>query len=338
MRRFVLVLAVAVTAVAYAATASGVYDPNAYCCVDAITSVTYVPGTSISATWRNPDSLVTAAELHAGTTKDSRGVVTLGTGSWDGNITGQNAVNAPSTSVTFQSGAGSTIGSLSFSKDFYVQIWFLCSNYPSSTVSRASPHCNTPNSTPGRTAEFYSAPYLVKVAGSTGAAPAAGGGSATNTVYSLGGTGVYVDTNGQVHTIQGRVGLVAGEALEGGGKVARLVLEEGRVVLSEHAILRLEDGRWVLRQGTAYFNGKFYNVVTETNAVRSSGPATFVLEAHPLGLPEHVQVVSGKVAVKSLYSKLKPVVLTAGFETFIPWRASPKPPKKFTPPTRAFWK
>lgn len=340
-----LALVAAAVLVASSGSSRLSYDPTAYCCTDAITSVTFVPGKSIGATWRNPDSLVTAAELHAGYTKDARGIVEP---RWTGNITGQNGVNAPSTRVTFQSGSGSTIGSLSFTKDFYVQIWFLCNNFPTATASRQAPHCSAPNSVPGRSAEFYSTPYLVKVAGSASTEPATGGGSTTETVYSLSGTGIYVDTNGRVHKIgAGGVTLVSGTAIQGGGEVTRLLLKDGRVTLSKQAILRLEDGRWRLRQGTAYFNGKFYNVVAAYHQldlpwsagthVRSSERAEFVVEARYTDA-DRVQVYAGKVRVQGTRSKQKPVLLTAGFETFIPKKGSAKPPKKFTPPAKPFWK
>jgi len=149
------------------------YDPNAYCCAGTIESVTYVPGKSISATWTNPGQNVRPSELHAGYSPDARHVIGENDpGFWDGNITeqfGTGVFDVPPSSITFQNGAGDTIGQLRFAKTLYVQIWFTCGrtgpapgyiNYPNS----ASPYCSTPNSRPNHSTEFYSNLYTVHVA------------------------------------------------------------------------------------------------------------------------------------------------------------------------------
>src|SRR5579883_1215238 len=131
MRRILLAGAVvlALASLAGASASAGNYDPNAYCCQDVGLAVTsFVPGKSISVTWTFSDANVAPDELHAGYALVN-GVVPDGDPSfWDGNIHnetkgayGGGKPSGPGT-VTFHAGADDTIGSLDFTKDFYVQI------------------------------------------------------------------------------------------------------------------------------------------------------------------------------------------------------------------------
>ncbi|MGZ4388655.1 MAG: hypothetical protein ACXVZL_04665 [Gaiellaceae bacterium] len=338
MRRLILTALTAVLALALSGASGGSarpaqYDPNAYCCVDAITNVTYVPGKSLTVQLSYPDSSVSAKEVHAGTTLEGPGIVEM---AWDGNVGEATGQSRPA-SVTFPSGADYTIGELSFTKDFYVQVWFICLVSDPWSVSHASPYCSRPNSNPNHAAEFYSKAYFVKVGKTTTTPATKPAGGKTNTVYVVRGKAQYV-VDGKLHPITGRTALVAGEAIESGGNVAEVLLKEGHVTLSKHAVLRMQNGgNWYLRMGSAYFQGRFYDVISENTDLRSSGPATFELEAKTWGT-ERVKVYSGKVEVESSMVKMKPVVLTAGFQMLIPVKGAPKPPIKFNPPKNPFWK
>ena len=136
------------------------------------------------------------------------------------------------------------------------------------------------------------------------------------------------------------------ESLLTGSRALELAVKEGRVVVGPHSRLRMRDrpGRFDLLStsgevlskeyaGTAWFSGKQYTIVTASSQVRAIGNATFTIQTSIKG-GDVVQAYQGKVEVKAAKQEL---VLTAGFQTFVPFRSTPAPAKKLKPPAKKFW-
>ncbi len=329
-------------------SAAAQYDPNAYCCQDVGLSVTsFVNGKSISVSWSFSDSNAYAWELHAAYAPVNGVITETDPSFWDGNIQEASQNKSP---ATFQNGADNTIGSLAFTKDFYVQIWFTCDGYgsASATIPYTGPvpvYCSHPNSRPTHPAEFYSTTVKVHVAGggtttSGGSGGSGSGGSAGSSrkavAFSTTATVTHADgTTSQVKSTT----LVDGDVVASYGNPVGISWKNGKIVIDRGSKLAYTPSAccsgWTIKSGEAWEQGVAQMKGTYATAGPESGGSYTIAET---GGADVVQCYTGSVDVQTRGNKPKQIVLHKGEQTTVRAGGVIATPKRFTPSKKVFWK
>jgi hypothetical protein len=367
MRRVLLASAVALALASVSGSASaGNYDPNAYCCQDVGLAVTsYVPNKSISVSWTFSDNHVGPGELHAGYTLVNGIIRDTDPGFWDGNIfeetqsayEGNGKASGPGT-VTFRAGADDTIGTLAFTKDFYVQIWYRCYYVlPSFDPSAPAPptYCSHVGALddygrPVRDPEFYSVAVKVHVAAGTKPTNSGGGsnaGTSRNTAKATFNTPVTIVHADASRTRQAtKATLRPGDVVTSGKVPVRMSSNYGTIALDRNGKLAwLKPGAltaWTVEQGTAYYSwpgdGSYTALSGDYASLESNDdgatPGAATITASRSG--DIIRCYQGQTLVWPIGPGTGNVALQAGQQVTVRGKTV-SPPKRFVP-TRIFWK
>jgi hypothetical protein len=337
-------LVAAALAAGLARSAAAQYDPNAYCCQNVGLSVTsFVQGKSISVSWTFADANVEPAELHAAYSPVN-GVISENDSSfWDGNI--HEAPGGPffpgrAGSATFQAGADNTIGSLAFTKDFYVQIWYIC-YYPNTGPIPA--YCSHQNSRPDHEPEFYSTTVKVHVAGSGTSSGGSGGssgsgGSAERKAVAFSTTATVVHADGTTSRVKSTT-LVDGDVVASYGNPVKISWKNGKIAIDKGSKLAYTPSLccsgWTLKSGEAWQQGVAEIKATYANVQTESGGSFTIAEANGADV---VQCYTGSMYVNTRGASAKQLILHAGQQTTVRGGGTYTAPKRFVPPARQFWK